>query len=385
MSRPDEREGIGTGLRVLITNYCLISLSGTELYVRDLALELQRQGHTPAVYASWLGPLAEELKSEGIPVADSLDRLDFRPDVIHGHHRHETLSAVLRCPSAPALFVCHSHTRWTDKPPFHSRIMRYYGVSGLCIDRLRAQGVPEDRLGQLYNFVDLRRFSPRRPLPEKPARALIFSNYARNDTYVPAVAEACRQAGVELSVVGAGVGNAVEWPETVLGQYDIVFAKAKAAMEAMAVGCAVVLCDFGGVGPMVASSNVDQLRPLNFGFQALTESHTPENVLRQIARYDARDAALVSERLRSCAGLSRTVADLVDLYGRLIDENLRRGVTGRLRDPWSRATHMRFLLAYRALRLWRSIPQTKRDALCSRSGLGIAKRGIQAILIGRPK
>ena len=49
-------------------------------------------------------------------------------------------------------------------------------------------------------------------------------------------------------------------PERVLGRYDIVFAKAKAAMEAMAVGAAVVLCDFGGVGPMVTWADFDRLR-----------------------------------------------------------------------------------------------------------------------------
>ena len=33
------------GLRVLITNIILASRTGTELYVRDLAVELLRRGH----------------------------------------------------------------------------------------------------------------------------------------------------------------------------------------------------------------------------------------------------------------------------------------------------------------------------------------------------
>ena len=40
-------------------------------------------------------------------------------------------------------------------------------------------------------------------------------------------------------------------------RYDIVFAKARAAIEAMAVGAAVIVCDFDGVGPMVSTENVD--------------------------------------------------------------------------------------------------------------------------------
>ena len=83
-----------------------------------------------------------------------------------------------------------------------------------------------------------------------------------------------------------------------------MFAKARAAIEAMAVGAAVVLCDFGGVGPMVASGSFAELRPLNFGFQALTQPHTPTNLLMQIALYDAQDASRVRDLIRSSAGWS---------------------------------------------------------------------------------
>ena len=48
-----------------------------------------------------------------------------------------------------------------------------------------------------------------------------------------------------------------ESPELLLPKYEIVFAKGKAAMEAMAVGTAVILCDFSGVGPMVSSTRFD--------------------------------------------------------------------------------------------------------------------------------
>ena len=50
------------GLKVLIANATLATLTGTETYVRDLALGLLRKGHTPVVYAPELGPIAEELR-----------------------------------------------------------------------------------------------------------------------------------------------------------------------------------------------------------------------------------------------------------------------------------------------------------------------------------
>lgn len=358
------------GLRILITNYRLDSHTGTELYVRDIALELRRQGHTPVVYTSWLGKVSDELKAAGITVTDSLKHLDFQPDIIHGHHCYETLSAVIRYPGVPTLFICHDHTQWTDKPPMHPRVIRYFGVSELCIKRLRDSEVPDGKIGQLYNFVDLERFTPRPPLPEKPKTALVFSNYATNETYLPAVEKACNEAGIELTAVGSGVGNPAERPEEILGQYDIVFAKAKAAMEAIAVGCAVILCDFGGVGPMVTTKNFESLRPLNFGFQALTEPHTTENLLRQIDLCNPLDAENVSKHLRSCAGLNHAAKELVDIYQQIIKEYQPA------KDTRCFATMLRYRVIYSFLRLWRSIPEERRTAV----GLSSIKRAVQSIL-----
>src|SRR6185369_10855843 len=126
------------------------------------------------------------------------------------------------------------------------------------------------------NWVDLRRFARRPPLPARPRRALLFSNYARPDTHLPAVREACRRAGLDLDVVGEGVGREVARPEEILGRYDVVFAKAKAALEAMAVGAAVVLCDLTGVGPPVTVADFARLQRMNFGVEALTEPLDPE-------------------------------------------------------------------------------------------------------------
>src|SRR5207253_11139176 len=100
---------------------------------------------------------------------------------------------------------------------------------------------------------DLARFARRRPLPPRPRRALIFSNRAHEYTFIPAVRSACRRRGLELDVGGAGVGRTVDNPETLLPNYDLVFAKARCALEAMAVGSAVILCDADGLGPLVTS------------------------------------------------------------------------------------------------------------------------------------
>jgi hypothetical protein len=343
-------------LNVLITNHYLKTHSGTELYVRDVALELKRLGHTPAVFSPLPGRVAEEVREAGIQVESDLARLDFSPDVIHGHNTYEALAAIHRYPKTPAIYICHANFHKTDVPPRHSHILRYYGISGTCIDRILASGVPSEKIELHTNFVDLKRFAPRPPLPERPKRALVFSNYASEDGYLPAVREACRQAGIELSVVGKMVGNLVENPQDIIGDYDIVFAIGKSAIEGLAVGCAVVLCGTHGVGPMVTESTFAELRAKNFGYATLTEAHAPETILAQIERYDAEDAKRVGQLMRSVGGLEDAAANLLRIYHDVIDEAKAKGFPCTpLNDAKSLMTVARFGLKYKGKALWRSL------------------------------
>lgn len=306
------------GLRILITNHFLRARTGSELYVCELATSLLRRGHTPIVYSPQLGHTARELRKATVPIVDNLDALGTPPDLIHGQHHVETMSALLRFPNTPAVFFCHGWLPWEETPPKHPRIMRYIAVDDTCLDRLVSEsGIPEERVSVILNSVDLEEFLPRSPLPAKPARALVFSNGA---THLRAVREACLRHGLTLDVIGADAGNVSARPQDVLGQYDIVFAKARSALEAMAVGSAVVLCDIAGVGPMVKTGELDRLRRLNFGVRTLRGGIDPGILETEIARYDPTDAAEVSQRIRATAGRNAAIDQIIALYREVIDE-----------------------------------------------------------------
>ena len=306
-------------MRILITNSTIASRSGAELYVRDLACGLLERGHRPVVYAPRIGALARELRDKTVPVTDRLDSITTPPEIIHGHHNLETMTAVLHFTRAPAVFVVHDNLARQDVPPHFPRILRYVAVDDNCRDRLVFEhGIPEDRVRVILNSVDLAAFKPRGPLPARPRRALIFSN--ASSTHFAAVREACARSGLELDVIGHDSGNVCSQPEAVLGNYDIVFAKARCALEALAVGAAVVLCDFPGAGPLVTSGELDSLRRLNFGRRTLRSEIRPEVIEREIARYDAADAAEVSRRIRAVAGSDLMLDELAALYSEVSEE-----------------------------------------------------------------
>jgi glycosyltransferase involved in cell wall biosynthesis len=331
-------------LTVLITNLDMDWPSGTVIYTRDLALELQRQSHRPIVYTWLKGRASRQLAAAGIEVVDSLWRIRETPDVIHGHHLPLIRGAILRFPGVPTVTLCHNPTDSWSAPEPNPEISRYFGVSELCVKSLLSLGAPSERTEVRPNFVDLVRFKPRPALPPRPSRALVFSNYATAETHLPAIQDACRRLGLPVDVVGRGVGHPSYQPELILADYDLVFAVGKAALEAMAVGAAVVLCDKPGLGPMVTVAEFDRVRSLNFGLGALVEVLTPDASLRQIERYDPAEAGRVRDLVRSRCGLESATRDLVADYERAIEEAAASGVSARGRDAARRSVKRSLLV-----------------------------------------
>lgn len=306
---------------MLITSANLKQRGGSTLYIRDVAQSMLRKGHRPVVYSTELGEVARELRSLTIPVVSNLNDLAEAPDIIHGQSQRETMAALLHFPHVPAIDVCHG---WMNSPLHFPRVLRYVAVDQVCYDRLVLEsGVPPEKVQLVLNFADLDRFKARLPLPEMPETALIFSNGIAPGRGLEAIREACTRAGLTLDAIGYGAGASTDRPEDVLPKYDIVFAKARCAIEALSVGCAVVVSDVAGLAGMVTSENLDTLRRLNFGWRSLANSLEPASIYDEIRAYSAKDAARVSKKMRDTASLQRTVGELVSIYESVIKEYRR--------------------------------------------------------------
>lgn len=375
-------------LKVLITNYSLAARGGTELYVRDLAAGLLRRGHRPVVYSPELGAVAEEIREATVPVVDDLAAVSFTPDVIHGHHLHETMTALLRFPGVPALYVCHDWYSRLDAPPKFPRVLRYVAVDEVCYDKLVCeQGVAEERVSLLPSFVDLGRFAPRpAPLPPRPRRALLLCNYAEEGAHLDAARDAFARAGVRLDAFGKLLGRMSERPEKILGGYDIVLAKGRAALEAVACGAAVILHVQRSVGPMVTAGALERLLPLNCGIRAMTALPDPAAfaaaLTTEIERYDPRDAALASQRVRAACGRDRAADEFISLYESVVAENRGAGTPDRSAEGAAAAAYLRELLqgikeerrALHASNTFRLKERLRRAPVFGRLSLRLARR-----------
>lgn len=308
-------------MKILITNHTLSERTGTELYVRDLALGLLAKGHSPIVYSPRSGALASELRSLTVPVVDDLSNISTQIDLIHGHHRHETMTALLHFPGVPAVFFVHDWHSCHDLPPRFPRILRYVAIDGTRRDRLLLEnGIPESLVTVLPNGVDTERFNPRISLPERPRRALVFSNYVRLPIQIAELKEACSRQGISLDVVGAGMKRSVANPEHVLGDYDLVFAMGRSALEAMAVGAGVIVWGLEGLGGFVHTGNFTNLQDHNFGRRALRRVGAAE-LETEIRRFDREEARSVQKLVRTTLSQSELIEKHLSLYHEVIRES----------------------------------------------------------------
>ena len=123
-------------LRVLITNNTINARAGTELVVLELAKVLRKRGHKPVVYSLSHGEVSKELNEAGIPTIDNLSLMKEPPDIIHGHHHIEAMTAMLHFNNTPAIYVCHGFLPWQESPPIFTNIIKYIAVGNLTKERI---------------------------------------------------------------------------------------------------------------------------------------------------------------------------------------------------------------------------------------------------------
>jgi glycosyl transferase family 4 len=305
--------------RVLLVTIILIGRTGTEVVCCETARGLRRRGHEVAIYAQQDGPTADGLRAEGFHVTTDLATLTSTPDVIQANQTYPLLEAIGRFPAVPAISVCHDATVWFSEPIDLPSIRRHVAVDFASRDRI-ANRFPHlgERIAILNNAVDLERFQPRAALPPRPRRALVL---AKQTNCLAAIRAACRQRGIPVETVGPAVTEEVSDLASRLREHDLVFASARGALEAAAVGCAVIAVDGRGLAGLVTSRNVSWWRENNFGMRVLTRPLRPELIVAEIDRYDAADARLACEFIRRHASLELALDRLEGLHRDVIAES----------------------------------------------------------------
>ena len=315
-------------MNVLITNIAISQYTGTETYVKELAIELMYRGHSVEIFTFFMGELAQELIETGINVTSDLKQLKLTPDIIHAHHNITILKTIKVFKLTPIVFFIHDRTSVFDFPFKHKNILQYVAVDFNCKERYYLEnGFKEEDIEVVYNWANTNRFRLKKHINSIPKKALVFSNYLNENNIYPEIKEACSGLGIELEIIGSSSGNPCLKPELILQNYDLVFAKAKAAIEAIATGAAVIVCDYRGLGGMVTSSNMKHFRGFNFGMKLMTNEPTKNHLIGEINKYNSSEIIKVSEFIIKESDFISVVTHLVSIYSRVIIDfkNNKRG------------------------------------------------------------
>ncbi|MEA2442014.1 MAG: hypothetical protein QOH76_3438 [Thermoleophilaceae bacterium] len=321
-SSPRRLVGTATSrhMRVVIGAHLLVHPGGTESYATTVARELQRLGHEVALTANEFGPVAEDAERQGIAVARADSELPPDCDAVLANDATMTSALAARYPDARLVYVAHSDLSDHQLPILVPGVV---DAVVTCSDRfaLRIRALALDvPIVRMRQPIDTDRYHEVGPLPERPRRALILSNYLDGERR-RALVDAWEGAGVECVSVGAPTGMSLD-PRPAIADADIVVAKARAALEAMSFGRAVYLYDqFGGDG-WVTPDNYPALEADNFAGQTTPSPRTPEQLLEDLAAYHRDMGWMNAELVRVNHGARRHAAELVEV----------------LRGPHTRAT-----------------------------------------------
>jgi hypothetical protein len=255
------------------------------------------------------------LENDVIPVVTNLHTLKLRPDIIHGQHHLDMMTALSALPGVPAIYMCHGAV-WRESLPRHPRIYRYLTMSETMAERLAAESaLAREDITVVLNSVDLDQFSTVRTPPARLQRALFYNSRHDDDSpTVAAVREAAGRLGLALDVFGSPFGQMTPFPERVLPDYDLTFASGLSAIEAIACGCAVVVLGRTSCGGLVTPETFDRYRRTNFTIAVNSPPPSADRIVDSLAGYDASGTAAVTARLRREADSRLAINALVGVY-----------------------------------------------------------------------
>lgn len=256
-------------------------VGGTEVHLVTIGDQLLRLGHEVVIYSPELGPFADHARRRGIDVHDQLRELPDECDVVLAQDGMVVFDLAERYPRALTVFRVCGDVFDFQSPPQVEGIVDLVVVLSDRYARLWQASAVRAPLLRLRLPVDIDRLVPIGAIRARPRHVVMLGNYGDR---VQVVREAWEPRGLEVSVIG-GVHQRFDIAAA-LESADIVVAKSRAALDAMACGRAVYVHDmFGGDG-WVTPETYPAMEADHFAGQATERVIGAAELERDLADYD---------------------------------------------------------------------------------------------------
>jgi hypothetical protein len=250
-------------MRFVLANRHLLAAGGTEVHLVTIGEHLLRLGHEVVLYAPELGPFADHARRRGLELCDSLRELPDACDVAFAQDAIVVYELARRYPDALAVFRICGDVFDFQLPPQLDGVVDLVVVLSDRYARLAASCAARVPLLRLRIPIDVDRLVPLGAIRERPRRAVLLGNYGERDALIREV-----WGGLGLEVTSVG-GDAQSYDvAAALADADVVVAKSRAALDAMACGRAVYVYDFLGGDGWVTPQRYPALEADHFAGQA---------------------------------------------------------------------------------------------------------------------
>lgn len=276
-------------MKILICTHHLKDKAGSELFTKNLSIELKKRGYEVYVFSPTLGEVSEEIKSFSIRVVDNLLELKNKNfDIIHSQHNATTILARSVFPNTPIIFMSHGVLPELEQPPsVELGICKYIAVSEEVQNNLVKKGILKDKIEIVRNFVDTERFKIINQPNEVLKNILVLSNH-----YSGEIKEKLEKVSEELGLNIVHVGlpeNSVNNVEDYINQADLVITLGRGALESMSCGRNVLVYDIHGADGMVDENNFFEIRKNNFSGRKYSLGYSVEDLKKELSTYNKKN------------------------------------------------------------------------------------------------
>jgi glycosyltransferase involved in cell wall biosynthesis len=229
-------------IKVLIGCLSFANLTGSELYVYELAKGLVKQGCDVSICSQLGEPMVTKAKKLGVNlynlseppnyklgdgkwgvntpsgvVASEVNKLykvgDKRFDVLHLNHKPITEYILRLYPETPAVCTIHSEVIQLEEPVISDSIKKYIAIRPEIKTHLvNNRGIDEGMVDVIYNPIDTDRFKPLKSVNKSNVKRVIFIgtiDYLRRNAILDLI-DVCAKEGSEVWLVGKENGVTIQ-------------------------------------------------------------------------------------------------------------------------------------------------------------------------------